>query len=181
MNYAEIKYVNTANGPGSRTVLFVSGCTHHCKGCFNEVAWDFAYGHPFTAEVEQQILDSLAPVFIRGLTLLGGEPMEPVNQRALLPFVRKVRRLYPRKTIWCFSGYLYEELLPGGRAHCDATDELLSLMDVLVDGEFVQELADIMLRFRGSSNQRILDLPASRAAGQPVLWTGDPFFADHKM
>ncbi len=159
MNYAEIKYCDIANGSGVRTSLFVSGCTHHCKGCFNEVAWDFSYGKPFTKEVEDAILSSLAPDYIHGLSLLGGEPMEPVNQRALVPFLRRVKKMYPNKNIWCYTGYTYEsDLLLGGRAHCEVTDEMLSYIDVLVDGEFIEAEYDISLKFRGSANQRILHL-----------------------
>ncbi|HAK17263.1 MAG: anaerobic ribonucleoside-triphosphate reductase activating protein [Lachnospiraceae bacterium] len=165
MNYAQIKYCDIANGTGVRTSLFVSGCTHHCKGCFNEIAWDFGYGEPFTDEVQQKIIDSLAPEYIAGLSLLGGEPMEPVNQRALVPFLRKVRAAYPDKTLWCYTGYTYEtDLLdPEGRAHCEVTDEFLSYIDMLVDGKFVEELKDITLLFRGSSNQRLLHLSSRDA------------------
>ena len=174
MNFATIKKHDVANGVGVRVSLFVSGCTHRCKGCFNAEAWDFAYGSPYTAQTEEEILAALRPGYIAGLSLLGGEPFEPCNQRALLPLLRRVRADYPQKTVWCYSGYLYDsELQPGGRAHCEATDEMLSLIDVLVDGEFVEQLKDLKLRFRGSSNQRIIDLPASRAAGRVVLWQSD--------
>ena len=166
MNYATIKWADVANGPGVRVSLFVSGCTHHCPGCFNEEAWDFCYGQPFTAETEDYLLSLLSPGYINGLTLLGGEPFEPENQRALLPFLRRVRQTYPDKTIWGFSGFTYEELTTDGtHPRCEATDEMLSLLDVLVDGRFVEELKDLTLRFRGSSNQRLIDLNASRAAG----------------
>lgn len=179
MNYASIKYCDIANGPGVRTSLFVSGCTHHCKGCFNEVTWDFGYGEPFTEQVAAQILKSIEPEYVHGLSLLGGEPMEPANQRALLPFLHRFKEQFPRKTIWCYSGYTYEELTGQSRARCEVTDEMLALMDVLVDGEFQEELKDISLRFKGSSNQRILDLAKTRAAGQPVEWQGDALFATH--
>lgn len=178
MNYAAIKYCDIANGPGVRTSLFVSGCTHHCKNCFNEIAWDFNYGEPFTKEVRYAIMDSLRPDYIKGLSLLGGEPMEPENQRALVEFVKMAKAVYPGKTIWCYSGYTYEEITQG-RAHCEVTDELLSYLDVLVDGKFVEELKDISLQFRGSSNQRIIDLPATRAAGEIIWWKDDPLFATH--
>lgn len=158
MNYANIKYHDIADGEGVRTSLFVSGCTHHCKGCFNAQTWDFDFGKPFTAEVEEEILESLKPSYVAGLTLLGGEPLEPDNQRALLPFLKRVREQFPEKTIWCYSGYTIEELRGESRAHCECTEELLSLLDVLVDGEFVEALKDITLVFRGSSNQRIWDL-----------------------
>lgn len=160
MNYATIKYNDIANGTGVRTSLFVSGCTHRCKGCFNEIAWDFAYGEPFTRKTEQAILDSMKAPYISGLSLLGGEPMEPVNQRGLLPLLRRVHEELPEKTVWVYSGYTYENDLksPVGRAHCEVTDEFLSYVDVLVDGEFIEDLKDITLQFRGSSNQRILHL-----------------------
>lgn len=170
MNYGVIKKRDIADGPGVRVSLFVSGCTHHCNGCFNPDTWDFDYGKPFTSETEQEILDLLAPDFIAGLTLLGGEPMEPSNQRALLPLLQKIHTRYPTKTVWCYSGYRLEELMAGGVAHCEVTDELLSYINVLVDGEFVQELYDIRLRFRGSANQRLIDLDRTRASGTVVIW-----------
>ena len=166
MYYGEIKNCDIANGEGVRVTLFVSGCTNRCKGCFQPQTWDFCYGRPFTAETEQSILSLLSPGYINGLTLLGGEPFEPENQRALVPFLRRVRQAYPDKTIWCFSGFTYEELTTDGtHPRCEVTDEMLSLLDVLVDGRFVEELKDLTLRFRGSSNQRLIDLNASRAAG----------------
>ncbi len=179
MNYASIKYCDIANGPGVRTSLFVSGCTHHCKGCFNEVTWDFGYGRPFTEQTAAEILASIQPSYIHGLSLLGGEPMEPANQRALLPLLRQFKEQFPRKNIWCYSGYTFEQLTGESRARCEVTDEMLHLMDVLVDGPFQQELKDISLRFRGSSNQRILNLSQSLAAGAPVLWQGDALFSTH--
>ncbi len=181
MNYASIKTCDIANGPGVRVSLFVSGCTHHCEGCFNAVAWDFDYGEPFTEQVEQGLLDALRPAYIRGLTLLGGEPMEPVNQVALLPFLRRIRRELPEKSIWCYSGYTWEELTGQTPSRCrqDTTDELLSLLDVLVDGPYVASKRDLMLRFRGSSNQRILDVPRSLASGAPQLWQDVPAYAQH--
>ena len=172
MNYGAIKFCDIANGIGIRTVLFVSGCTHHCKGCFQPETWDFTYGQPYGEDTEQAILDSLAPSYIHGLTLLGGEPMEPDNQRALLPLVRKIKAEYPNKTVWCYSGYTYEELTGISRARCEVTDEMLSLIDVLVDGEFVLEKKNISLRFRGSENQRLIDLPRTREQGTIVLWEG---------
>ena len=162
MNYGEIKNFDIANGEGVRVSLFVSGCTHHCKNCFNKETWDFNYGKPFTEETEELLLRELEPDYIDGLSLLGGEPFEPQNQRALLPFLRRVRGLYPNKNIWCYTGYLFDkELLNESRARCEATDEMLSLIDVLVDGEFVQELYSITLQFKGSSNQRIIDVKKS--------------------
>lgn len=169
MNYAEIKKTDIANGTGVRVSLFVSGCTHHCEGCFNAVAWDFHYGKEFTEQTEEELLQALKPGFIAGLTLLGGEPFEPENQRRLLPFLKKVRSLYPEKSIWCYTGYLLDkELLLESRARCEVTDEMLSLLDVLVDGKFVLAQKDISLRFRGSSNQRIIDLPATLREGKVV-------------
>jgi anaerobic ribonucleoside-triphosphate reductase activating protein len=183
MNYATIKYCDIANGPGVRTSLFVSGCTHHCKGCFNAEAWDFDYGQPFDKAVRNQIFASCEPYYITGLSLLGGEPMEPANQRELVSFVRNFKALYPAKTVWCYSGYTFEQLTgqAPSAARCEVTDELLGLLDVLVDGEFVQAEYDISLRFRGSRNQRVLDVPASLAAGKAVLWEDKPMFATHEM
>lgn len=170
MHYAEIKNCDIANGTGVRVSLFVSGCTHHCKNCFNEVAWDFAYGQPFTTEVEETIFSMLAPNHIAGLTLLGGEPFEPVNQRALLPFLRELHRRLPQKNIWCYTGYVYDkDLVPGGRAFCEATDEMLSLLDVLVDGPFIEAEKSLRLRFRGSRNQRLIDMKATRRTGH-IIW-----------
>lgn len=173
MNYATIKWADVANGPGVRVSLFVSGCTHHCPGCFNPEAQDFHYGQPFTGAEEDKILAALVPGYMKGLSLLGGEPLEPDNQRGLLPLLRRVKGQYPQKEIWCYSGYTLEELWGGSRARCECTDELLSLLDILVDGPFVEEKKDLNLRFRGSSNQRILNVPASIAAHAPVLWDGD--------
>ena len=174
MNFAAIKWADVANGPGGRVSLFVSGCTHRCPGCFNEEAWDFGYGQPFTEAQEDKILAALVPAHIKGLSLLGGEPFEPDNQRALLPFLRRVKEACPDKEVWCYSGYTLDgELWRDSRARCQYTDEMLSLIDVLVDGPFVEEKKDLNLRFRGSSNQRILNVPASLAAHAPVLWDGD--------
>ena len=172
MNYANIKHVDIADGIGVRVSLFVSGCTHHCKGCFQPETWDFSYGTPFTAQTQDQIIGLLSPGYIRGLTLLGGEPMEPDNQRALLPLLRRVRRERPQKDIWCYSGYTFGELTGESRARCEVTDSVLRLLDVLVDGEFIEEQRSLMLRFRGSANQRILDVPQSLRAGAPVPWKG---------
>lgn len=174
MNYATIKWADVANGPGVRVSLFVSGCTHRCPGCFNEEAWDFAYGRPYTKAEEDRIVAALAPDHIKGLSLLGGEPFEPDNQRALLPLLRRVKGAYPDKEVWCYSGYTLDgELWRPSRARCECTDEMLSYIDVLVDGPFIQEKKDLNLRFRGSANQRILNVPASIAAHAPVLWNGD--------
>ena len=169
MNYANIKKVDIANGTGVRVSLFVSGCTHHCVGCFNRETWDFKYGTEFTKQTEGEVLQALKPTYIAGLSLLGGEPFEPENQRALLPFLKVVRGTYPEKNIWCYTGYLFEqELLQNSRARCEVTDEILSLIDVLVDGEFVQEQKNISLRFRGSSNQRIIDVQESLKTGRNI-------------
>lgn len=172
MNYAAIKTHDIANGPGVRVSLFVSGCTHHCKGCFNSETWDFTYGDLFTAEVEDRILQALAPGYIQGLSLLGGEPFEIANQKAVFCFLRKVRMKYPKKSIWCYSGYrLEEELLGTAPVHTKETEEILRLIDVLVDGEFVEEQKDIKnIRFRGSTNQRIIDVPESLKTGTIRLW-----------
>lgn len=170
MNYGEIKKIDIANGEGVRVSLFVSGCTHHCKNCFNAQTWDFSYGKPFTAETEDELIEALSYDFIDGLSLLGGEPFEPENQRALLPFLKRVRNTYPDKSIWCYTGYLFDsELRNDSRARCECTDEMLGLIDVLVDGEFVQDLYDISLAFRGSSNQRIIDVQSSLKEGKIIL------------
>lgn len=173
MNYGNIKYYDIADGPGVRTTLFVSGCSHHCPGCFQPETWDFGFGEEFSTETEQKIIDSLAPDYVDGLTLLGGEPMEASNQRTLLPFVKKVRAAYPDKDIWCYTGYTLErDLLQPSRARCEVTDELLKLIDVLVDGEFIEAKRDLTLLFRGSRNQRLIDLPATLEKGEVVLWEG---------
>ena len=170
MYYSVIKPVDIADGVGVRVSLFVSGCTHHCKGCFQPQTWAFDYGQPYTKETEEQLLSFLAPSYIRGLTLLGGEPMEPDNQRALLSLLRRVREELPQKDIWCYSGYTLEELKGDSRARCEVTDEMLSLIDVLVDGEFVEEKRNISLKFRGSENQRLIDLKKTLAQGSVVAY-----------
>ncbi len=171
MNYCGIKKRDIANGIGVRVTLFVSGCTHHCKGCFQPETWDFSYGDEFTSDTEAELLEAMAPDFIGGLTLLGGEPFEPENQRVLVEFLKKVRRTYPRKNIWAYSGYLLdEELLKPSRARCEVTDEMLSMIDVLVDGEFHEEEKNISLQFRGSENQRIIDVPKTLENGNIILW-----------
>lgn len=170
MNYGEIKDHDIANGAGVRVTLFVSGCTNHCPGCFQPQTWDFAYGQPFTAETERNLLGLLAPDHINGLTLLGGEPFEPENQRALLPFVRRVREAFPQKDVWAFTGFTLETLTtPGSHPHCEATQPLLDLIDVLVDGPFVREKKNLALRFRGSENQRLIDMKTTRATGRLTL------------
>lgn len=178
MHYGNIKYCDIADGEGVRTTLFVSGCTHHCKGCFQPETWDFAFGEEFTPEVEDLIVESLAPAYVDGLTVLGGEPMEPANQRALVRFLERVKATYPEKTIWSYTGDTYEGLVdPASPRRTEVTDRLLACIDVLVDGPFVEELKDITARFRGSSNQRVIDLNATRAAGRVVEWSGDETFA----
>lgn len=170
MNYGEIKKCDIANGIGVRISLFVSGCTHHCKNCFNPETWDFNFGKEFTDDVAYSIIKELEPSYITGLTVLGGEPFEPSNQEALLPFLKEVKRIYPTKTIWVYTGYTLDtELLSNSRARCEYTDEMLGLIDVLVDGEYVEELKNISLQFRGSSNQRIIDVPETLKEGHVVL------------
>lgn len=170
MYYGEIKNCDIANGEGVRVTLFVSGCTNHCPGCFQPQTWDFTYGRPFTAQTEKTILEMLAPGYINGLTLLGGEPFEPENQRELLPFLKKVRAAYPDKTVWCFTGFTLDKLTdPAFPKHCEATQPMLDLIDVLVDGPFVQEKKNLALRFRGSENQRLIDLKTTRATGALTL------------
>ncbi len=187
MYYGEIKTCDIANGPGVRTTLFVSGCRHHCEGCFQPETWNFEYGKPFTEETTEEILKSLKPDYVRGLTLLGGEPFEPENQKALTGLLRDVKKYFPKKDIWCFSGYLFEELtgwqesatkhnsegLPENHPRCEVTDEMLSLIDILVDGEFEQDKHELMLQFRGSSNQRIIRVAESLAAGEVILWSDE--------
>ncbi len=168
MNYATIKNCDIANGPGVRVSLFVSGCTHHCPGCFNEVAWDFDYGQPFTQETINLILSWLAPAHVKGLTLLGGEPFEPQNQGAIVDLLRQVRAKYPEKSIWAFSGYLFDRDITSGRL--GDTAEYLRYLDVLVDGPFIEAKKNLSLRFRGSENQRLIDVPASLEQGEVVLW-----------
>lgn len=167
MNYANIKHHDVANGPGIRVSLFVSGCTHHCKGCFNAEAWSFTYGEPFTQQTAEEILQALQPAYIQGLSLLGGEPFEPENQPAVLDLVQQVRAAYPEKNIWAYSGYTFEQLQT-------LAPELLAQITVLVDGPFVESQKDLRLAFRGSANQRILDVPASLKRGEPVFWKENP-------
>ena len=171
MHYATIKNCDIANGPGVRVSLFVSGCTHRCPGCFNEVAWDFNYGEPFTQQTVETILNMLRPNYVKGLTLLGGEPFEPENQPDIVNLLRQVKAIYPEKSIWAFSGYLFDkDILTGRLGPWEVTKEYLSYLDVLVDGPFVESKKNLSLRFRGSENQRLIDVPASLAAGEVVLW-----------
>lgn len=169
MNYSAIKYCDIANGTGVRTVLFVSGCRNHCKDCFQPETWAFEYGEPFSEEVEDAIIESLLPDYIKGLTLLGGDPFEPENQKVLLPFVRRVKKECPGKDIWAYTGYVLDrDLIPGGKCFTEDTKELLSLLNILVDGPFVTELHDITLKFRGSKNQRVIDCAHYAKTGEIV-------------
>ena len=171
MYYGNIKNTDIANGEGVRVTLFVSGCTHHCKNCFNKETWDFCYGKPFTKEVEDELIKLLEPDYIKGLTLLGGEPMEPQNQASLLPFLKRVRETYGnKKNIWCYTGYVLDrDLLKESRAKCEYTEELLKNIDVLVDGPFIESLKNLSLKFRGSSNQRVINLPETLKTNDIVL------------
>lgn len=195
MNYAEIKHCDIANGVGVRTTLFVSGCRLRCPNCFNEAAWDFSAGQPFTREVEDAIIESLRTPYVAGLSVLGGEPMEPENQQGLVSFLERVREEFPRgraakgtgvgggKTIWMYSGHTWEQLASGGAWNLgDVTDRILDTLDVLVDGPFVQEEHDITLRFRGSRNQRLIDVPATLESPDGIVpWQDDPVFSTHSM
>ena len=174
MNYAEIKYCDVANGPGVRTSLFVSGCSHHCPGCFNEIAWDFNYGKPFTQDTIDSIIESLKPDYIQGLTLLGGEPFEYSNQKGLLPLVRQVREVLPQKDIWCFTGFLFDkDIIENMCKKWKETNELLSYIDVLVDGRFVEELKNLNLKFKGSETQRTILVNESLKSGNVILYDFD--------
>lgn len=172
MNYASIKTTDVANGPGVRVSLFVSGCTHRCEDCFNEEAWDFSYGKPFDEQARRQVMSALDHDYIEGLSVLGGEPFEPENQKALLPFLASVRERYPKKTVWCYSGYMWEELMKTPSPGHLPSRELIKLLDVLVDGRYEKDLRDLNLKFRGSKNQRILDVRRSLLAGEAV-WCGE--------
>ncbi|WP_270203785.1 MULTISPECIES: anaerobic ribonucleoside-triphosphate reductase activating protein [unclassified Coprococcus] len=163
MNYGTIKNYDIANGTGVRVSLFVSGCRHHCKGCFNSETWDFNYGNPYTKEVEAQILEALKPAYIQGFSLLGGEPFEPENQKELAGLLQKIKESYPEKNVWCYTGYLYDvDLIPGGKVYTEYTDKMLTCIDTLVDGEFIEAEKDLTLEFRGSRNQRIFHLDEIR-------------------
>lgn len=169
MNYSAIKYCDIANGIGVRTVLFVSGCRNHCKDCFQPETWSFSYGEPFTRDVEDEIITSLEPDYIKGLTLLGGDPFEPENQEALLPFMKRVKAECPGKDVWAYTGYVLDrDLVPGGKCYTKDTEELLDTIDILVDGPFVTEQKDITLKFKGSKNQRVLDCAHYRKTGELV-------------
>lgn len=171
MNICEIKTTDVANGVGIRLTLFVSGCTNRCKGCFQPQTWDFNYGREYTQEDEEFILKELSRPFYNGITLLGGEPFEPQNQRVLVQLMRTVKEKCPDKTIWAFTGFVHDrDLVPGGRKHCEVTDEMLGMVDVLVDGPFVEEKKNLSLKFRGSENQRVIDMNKSREQKKIVLW-----------
>lgn len=171
VNYADIKQYDVANGLGVRVSVFVSGCTHHCKNCFNQETWDFDYGKPFTEKEIKKILEYLEPEYVAGLSVLGGEPFEPVNQEGLLPLLRAVRKACPDKDIWCYTGYLFDKQIVGEMCEkSQITKEMLSYIDILVDGRFVEEKKNLKLRFRGSENQRIIDVKKSLEAGTVVLW-----------
>ena len=171
MNYAEIKKRDVANGPGVRVSLFVSGCTHRCKGCFNAATWDFQYGQLFTEDTIDEIITALAPSYIKGLTLLGGDPMEKSNIIGLLPLLRRVKDIYPLKDIWCFTGYDYEKDILGSMVNTwEGMKEFLRYIDVLVDGEFIQEQKSLALKFKGSANQKTILVQESLVAGKTILW-----------
>lgn len=175
MNYAKIRKCDVANGPGVRVSLFVSGCNHHCKNCFNPEAWNFNYGEEFTKKEEEQIIEDLKPEYITGLSLLGGEPFEQKNQEGLAPLVSKVKQEYPDKKIWCYTGFTFDEQILGkmiNEEHRETTKQMLENIDYIVDGKFVNELKDPKLQFRGSSNQRIIDVKKSLAENEIVLWDG---------
>ena len=171
MHYGNIKECDIADGPGVRVSLFVSGCRHHCKGCFNPETWDFEYGELYTEETQEKILKLLAPGYIKGFTLLGGEPFEPENQRELVKLLKRIKEEYPGKDVWCYSGYLYDaDLAEGSSVYTEVTEEMLSYIDVLVDGEFVEELKDNNLPWKGSSNQRVIDVQMTLSLGKVVLY-----------
>lgn len=176
MNYATIKKYDIANGPGVRVSLFVSGCSHHCKGCFNPETWDFDYGKPFTLDVENEILEAMKPDYIDGFSLLGGEPFEVENQRSLVSIVKRVKAEFPQKSIWCYSGYLFDrDLTDDSKVNCECTKEFLSCIDVLVDGEFIEEKKNLNIKFRGSENQRIIDVQRSLKEGKVcIIKDNDP-------
>ena len=182
MNYSGIKYCDIANGRGVRTTLFVSGCRNHCEGCFNPETWSFEYGDPFTDVVEDEVVDSLRPVYVTGLTVLGGEPLEPENQPAVLQLLARVKHELPEKDVWLYTGFTYEHLFERScRANTPLLGRILDKVDVLVDGPFVQAKKDIALRFRGSSNQRVIDMQETLIIGRVILCKDDPVYSTHKM
>ena len=169
MNYSGIKTFSIENGTGVRVSLFVSGCRHHCKGCFNEETWDFNHGELFTQEVEDQIIEAMKPDYMAGITLLGGDPAEPENQAALVPLLRRIRQELPEKTVWMYTGYVLEDFKPGNRAYCSVTEEFLQSCDVVVDGPFIMDKKNLSIKFRGSENQRIIDMKKTIETGKVVL------------
>ena len=172
MHYGNIKYLDIANGPGVRTVLFVSGCRNKCKNCFQPETWDFKYGQEFDKSVEDEIIKSMEPYYVSGITLLGGDPMEPENQAGLIPFLKRFKKECPDKTIWGFTGYILDkDLVPGGRKYTDCTDEFLSYLDVLVDGPFIEEQKSLLLKFRGSANQRLIDMKEYNKTHKITMWS----------
>ena len=174
MNYAALKPFDVANGPGVRVSLFVSGCTHRCKGCFNKEAWDFSYGEPYTEKETEKILEALKPEYIKGFSLLGGEPFEKENQKVLCEVLEKIKAAYPEKTVWCYTGYSYDtDLLKGKICDFSITKRMLDCIDILVDGKFIEEEKDLSLRFKGSRNQRIIDVKASLKEGRIIRWSED--------
>ena len=171
MHYGEIKKCDIANGEGVRVSLFVSGCTHHCPGCFNQDTWDFSYGNEYTDKTEKEILDALSPGYVNGLTLLGGEPFEPQNQKVLVQLLRKVKERYPEKNIWCYTGYLFDkDVLDKMCKESEVTKEIVSYLDIVVDGEFMIDRKNLKINFRGSDNQRIIDVKKTLDAGEIVHW-----------
>lgn len=174
MNYADIKRCDVANGEGVRVSLFVSGCTHHCKECFNKEAWDFNYGKPFTEKEIDTIMEYLKPGYVAGLSLLGGEPMEPSNQEGILPLLRRVKETYPEKNIWCYTGYLFDkDILERMCQESEITKEIVTYLDIVVDGEFVVKQKNLKVNFRGSDNQRIIDVKKTMEAGKIVHWENE--------
>ena len=170
MYYGELKKRDIANGLGVRVALFVSGCTNHCEECFNRATWDFKFGKLYTKSTEDEIIEALRPDYVRGLSLLGGEPMEPKNQPHCLNLLKRIKKELPNKDIWCYTGFTYEELMTkGGYANTEYTEEMLSLIDVMVDGRFEKDKRNLMLKFRGSENQRLIDMNATRKQGKVVL------------
>lgn len=174
MNWAEIKKNDIANGEGVRTSLFVSGCRHHCKNCFNKITWDFGYGKPYSQETQQEILDSIDHYWINGLSLLGGEPFEPENQQEIIGLLKEFHQRFPEKNVWCYSGFTIEEITgkssPKSRSFTEHSIEMLKLIDILVDGPFIEEKKNIMLKFRGSENQRVIDIKKTVENGEIVLY-----------
>lgn len=174
MNYANIKEHDTANGQGVRVSLFVSGCTHHCKGCFNSETWDFCYGKKYGQAEEDRIIEACKPAYIKGLSVLGGEPFEKANQKDVCALMKRFKREFPNKDVWCYSGYLFDvDMVEGGKIYTEWTKDMLNCIDYLVDGEFVEELKNLKLKFRGSANQRVIDVQKSLKEGKTVVLLDD--------